>query len=41
MNRKGFTLAETLIAIAILLMVSGLMAGGIPAAINVYNKAVD
>ena len=41
MNKKGFTLAETLIAIAILLMVSGLMAGGIPAAINVYNKAVD
>lgn len=40
-NRTGFTLAETLIAILILLMVSSVVAGGIPAASNAYYKAVD
>lgn len=36
--KEGFTLAETLIAILILLMVSGLMAQGIPMAFNAYKK---
>lgn len=40
-RNKGFTLAETLLAIMILLMVSGIMASGIPTAINVYHKVVD
>ena len=40
-NRSGFTLAETLIAILILLMVSSVVAGGVPAASNAYYKAVD
>ena len=40
-NRAGFTLAETLIAILILLMVSSVVAGGVPAASNAYYKAVD
>ena len=40
-NRAGFSLAETLIAILILLMVSAIVAGAIPAASNVYAKTVD
>ena len=40
-RRTGFTLAETLIAILILLMVSSVVAGGIPAASNAFYKAVD
>ncbi len=40
-NDKGFTLAETLIAVLILLMVSAVVALGIPAASNAYAKAVD
>ena len=40
-ERAGFTLAETLIAILILLMVSAIVAGAIPAASNVYVKTVD
>ena len=40
-NRSGFTLAELLVTILILLMVSAVVAGGIPAASNAYSKAVD
>ncbi|MBQ6493127.1 MAG: type II secretion system protein [Erysipelotrichaceae bacterium] len=40
-SKQGFTLAETLLAMLILLMVSGLMASGIPTAINIYHKIVD
>ena len=40
-NKNGFTLAETLITVLILLMVSGIVAGGVPAAANAYIKAVD
>lgn len=38
---SGFTLAETLMTVLILLMVSGVVAGGIPAAVTAYGKAVD
>ena len=40
-NKKGFTLAETLLAATITLMVAGLLAGGIPLALNAYHKIVD
>ena len=40
-SHSGFTLAETLIAILILLMVSSVVAAGIPAASNAYYKVVD
>ncbi len=40
-EKNAFTLAETLITILILLMVSGVVAGGVPAAANAYRKAVD
>ena len=40
-NRKGFSLAETLIAILILLMVSAIIGGAIPAASNAFTKTVD
>lgn len=40
-NRAGFSLAETLIVILILLMVSAVVAGAIPTASNVYAKTVD
>lgn len=40
-NRGGFTLAETLIAVLILLMVTGIVAAGIPAASEALTKAVD
>ena len=40
-NRGGFTLAETLIAVLILLMVSGIVAAGIPAAKEALTKAVN
>ena len=39
-NSAGFTLAETLLAILILLMVSGIVATGIPASKNAYEKVV-
>lgn len=39
-NRSGFTLAETLLAVLILLMVSGIVATGVPVARNVYEKTV-
>lgn len=41
LNKSGFTLAETLVTVLILLMVSAVVAGGVPAAANVYMKAVD
>ena len=41
MNLSGFTLAETLVAILIMLMVSSIVAAGIPAAVNAFTKAVD
>lgn len=40
-EQNAFTLAEMLITILILLMVSGVVAGGVPAAANAYRKAVD
>ena len=40
-KRGGFTLAETLAAVLILLMVSGVVAEGIPAAANVYRGTID
>ena len=39
-ERAGFTLAEMLLAILILLMVSSIVATGIPAARNAYEKVV-
>lgn len=39
-NRSGFTLAETLLAVLILLLVSGIVATGVPAAKNAYLKVV-
>ena len=39
-NSKAFTLAETLLAVLILLMVSAIVAGGIPVAKNAYEKVV-
>lgn len=42
LNRPaGFTLAETLVAVLILLMVSAVVAEGLPAAVSAYRKAVD
>ena len=37
----GFTMGETLATVLILLMVAGVVATGIPAALNVYRNAVD
>ena len=39
-NKKAFTLAETLVATLILLMVSAIVAAGIPVAKNAYEKVV-
>ncbi len=39
-NRGGFTLAETLLAVTILLLVSAIVATGMPAAKNAYEKVV-
>lgn len=39
-GRSGFTLSETLMAILILLMVSSIVAAGIPVAANAYSKVV-
>ncbi len=38
---RGFTLAETLICMLILLMVAGIVGGAIPAASKAFTKAVD
>ena len=40
-SNRGFTLAELMIAMMIMLMVTGIAAGGIPVAINAYTKVVD
>ena len=40
-GRRGFTLAETLVALLILLMVPSVVAAGIPAASNAYRRVVD
>ena len=37
---RGFTLAETLMAVLILLLVSVIVATGMPAATNAYNKVI-
>ena len=39
-GRAGFTLAETLLAVLILLLVSTIVAAGVPAARNAYYKVV-
>lgn len=39
-KKTGFTLAETLLAVLIMLMVSSIVAAGIPAAKNAYEKVV-
>ncbi len=39
-SRAGFTLAETLLAVAILMLVSVIVATGIPVARNAYEKVV-
>ena len=41
LNKRGFSLAETLMAVLILLMVSEVVAGGIPAAANAYYKVIE
>ena len=38
---KGFTLAETLLAMIILLMVTSVAAGGIPAAVRAYRNTAE
>ncbi len=40
-NNAGFSLAETLMAVLILLMVSAVVAAGMPMAREAYEKAVD
>lgn len=39
-NRKGFTLAETMLAVLILVLVSSIVAAGMPAAKRAYEKVV-
>ena len=39
-GRSGFTIAETLVAVLILLMVSSVVAAGIPAAKSAFEKVV-
>ena len=39
-SKKGFTLAEVFIALLIMLMVSAVVAAGIPAASKAYDKTV-
>lgn len=40
-RKAGFTIAEMLIAVLILLMVSAVLAAGVPVAVNAYNKVID
>lgn len=40
-NRAGFTLAETLICVLILLMVSAIVGAAMPSAANAYKNVVD
>ncbi len=37
----GFTLAETLVTVVILLLATGIIGAGMPAAINAYRSAID
>ena len=39
-SRSGFTLAETLVAVMILVLVAGIVAEGVPVAKNAYEKVV-
>jgi len=39
-NQSGFSLAETLLAVLILLLVSAIVAEGVPVARNVFNKVI-
>ena len=40
-NTAGFTLAEMLLTVVILLLASGVVATGMPAAVNAYRNAID
>ena len=40
-NRKGFSLAEVLVAVLIMAMVTAVVAAGMPSAINAYHSIVD
>ena len=40
-KRSGFTLAEVLMAVLIVAMVSAVVAAGIPSAVNAYHKITD
>ena len=40
-DHRGFTLTELLITVLILVMVSGVVAAGVPAAASAYRKVVD
>ena len=40
-GNAGFTLAEVLLAVLILLMVTAVVAGGVPTAVRVYDQVVD
>ena len=40
-DRRGFTLAEVLVAILILLIVTSIVAAGMPVAANAYHRVVD
>ena len=40
-STAGFTLAETLLAVVILLLASSVVAAGMPAALNAYKNAID
>ena len=39
-DRSGFTLSETLVAVVILILVTSVVALGIPVAVNVYDRVV-
>ncbi len=41
LNKKGFSLAELLLTIAIMLLATAIVVAGIPSAINAYRKVVD
>lgn len=40
-SRKGFSLTEVLVAVLIMAMVTGVVAAGMPAAIDAYHNIVD
>ncbi len=40
-SRAGLTLAETLLTVVILLLASGIVATGMPAAVSAYRNAID